>query len=346
MSTEHDTARRKPDCVVIDTNIWRSDLLLKTPVGVSLVYTLARQSGIIGLLEVVEKELKKKIVEEGLEAAEVLKNSSRIIDTLTDSASLPSLPTKIELENIVDARIAELAPILIQVPFTLEHAKAALDMVNAKLPPNGPKNQQFKDSAIWQAILTLSQEYSVHFITNDRAFLLDRNDPSKGLAPNLQEDCRRIEGTVAIYCDLGSCLKAIRGDAPSFDRERIASLIMASVMLPLQAEATQKRFQIRDILEIEITAFRTGQPDRLAVDYTITMRFEVDPSMITDDRTDCRAITHGSCYYDQGVDALSGEFIEYIIFEWKSPGGGHGRYTRSLGEEDPSIPFRRPMKWG
>lgn len=181
MSTESDTTGRKPDCVVIDTCIWRSNLLLKTPVGVSLVYTLRRQDGFIGLPEVVEGELKEQVVEEGLKAAEQLAKWSRIINTLTDSSFPPSLPTQIELEKIVDARIAELAPILVRVPFTLGHAKAALVMVNAKLPPNGSQNQQFKDSVIWQAVLTLSQEYTVHLITNDRAFLLDRNDPSKGL---------------------------------------------------------------------------------------------------------------------------------------------------------------------
>src|SRR5712691_8402588 len=144
-----------PDCVVIDTNIWRSDLLLKTPVGTALVYTLARQSGFIGLPEVVKKELPKQIVEEGLNAAEKLKNLSQIITTLTDLPFFSSLPTERDLEQIVDARIAELAPILLPVPFTLEHAQAALDMVNAKLPPYA-KSQQFKDSAIWQAVLTLS----------------------------------------------------------------------------------------------------------------------------------------------------------------------------------------------
>jgi len=123
MSTESDTAGRKPDCVVLDTNIWRSDLLLKTPMGVSLIYTLGRQGGFIGLPEVVEGELKEQVVEEGLKAAEQLAKSSRIINTLTDSSFSPSLPTQIALEKIVDARLAELAPILVRVPFMLEHAK-------------------------------------------------------------------------------------------------------------------------------------------------------------------------------------------------------------------------------
>jgi len=68
---------------------------------------------------------------------------------------------------------------MVRVPFTLEHAKAALEMVDARMPPNGEKNQQFKDSAIWQAVLALSSDYRVHLVTNDRAFLLNRGDPSK-----------------------------------------------------------------------------------------------------------------------------------------------------------------------
>lgn len=337
MSTESDTASRNPDCVVIDTCIWRSHLLLKTPVGVSLVYTLRRQSGFIGLPEVVEGELKQQVVEAGLKAAEELAKWSRIINTLTDSSFPPSLPTQTELAKIVDARIAELAPILVRVPFTLEHAKAALDMVNAALPPNGPQNQQFKDSAIWQAVLALSQEYTVHLITNDRAFLLNRNDPSKGLASNLQEDCRRSGVSVGVYCDLGSCLKAIRGDEPSFDRDRLTSWIVASIMLPLRAEATPHGFEIGELVDTEIIAFRTGQPDRLAVDYTITMLFEAGPSVV-DGRTDCRAITRGSCYYDREANALSDNFIQCITFEWRYPLSGYGQIGRSFGNEGPSIP--------
>jgi hypothetical protein len=42
MTTGSDVPLRQLDCVVIDTNIWRSELLLKTSVGVQLVYTLGR----------------------------------------------------------------------------------------------------------------------------------------------------------------------------------------------------------------------------------------------------------------------------------------------------------------
>src|SRR5438094_4585125 len=144
MTIGNDNASRKPLCVVIDTNIWRSQLLLKTPVGLSLIYALQRQSGFLGLPEVVEAELIDQVVEVGLEEAEKLANSFRKVRTLTDSPFDVPVPTKAELEKKVKERLAELKPIIVRVPFTFEHAKAALNMVIAKLPPNRPEHQQFK----------------------------------------------------------------------------------------------------------------------------------------------------------------------------------------------------------
>ena len=126
---------------------------------------------------------------------------------------------------------------LVRVPFTFEHAKAALNMVIAKSPPNMPRDQQFKDSAIWQAVLTLSRDYTVRLLSNDRGFLVDRSDPTKGLAANLLEDSRRAGATITVHCDLPSCLKAITCDVSSFDQARLVSLITDALMPRLRAEA-------------------------------------------------------------------------------------------------------------
>ena len=115
-----DAAARHPDCVVIDTNTWRSQLLLKTPVGASLVYALGRQQGFIGLPEVVERELTAQILEHGRDAAEKVKNGSNILNTLTDSPIFPLPASQINLEQIVKARLDQLTPILVRVPFTLD----------------------------------------------------------------------------------------------------------------------------------------------------------------------------------------------------------------------------------
>ena len=344
MDTELNT-NEKPDCVVIDSNIWRSELLLKTPVGVSLVYTLGRQHGFIGLPEVVQGELTRQILEVGNEAAQSLEKSSRIINTLTDSPFPAVIPTDADLEQKVADRLGELGPILVRVPFTLEHARAALEMVNAKVAPNGEKNQQFKDSAIWRAVLALSSEYCVHLVTNDRAFLLDRGNPSKGLAKNLQKECSNLAIRVGIYCELGACLKAIRRDSPTVDHSRLCSLILPSVEIPLRTEATRHRVLVGEVLNNDIAAFRIPKTDRLAVDYTITTQCEQDSSIARGKRTNIRAIVHGSCYYDPAVGSLSDNFIQYVTIEWDYAGGGHGRTIRSYENEDLPTPFRRSIAW-
>lgn len=345
MSIGHHNAKRKPDCVVIDTNIWRSELLLKTPMGVSLIYALQRQGGRIGLPEVVEAELTGQVVEMGLEAANSLVNSSWKVNILTDSPFEVPVPTKVELEKKVNERIAALAPMLVREPFTLEHAKAALKMVIAKLPPNKADNQQFKDSAIWQAVLTLSREYTVRLVSNDRAFLNKRNEPSSGLAQNLLEDCQRAEATITVHCDLASCMKAITSHVPSFDQTRLVSLITDAFVPRIRAEAARRRFEIVERADTKTQVFETAQTNRLAVDYVIAMPFIVNASVVTDARSDCRVVARGGCYHDPKSNSISGGFLWSLAFEWKHQSGGTGRMVSSFGSEDPSFPFPPPRDW-
>ena len=339
MTADSDVAHPKPDCVVIDTNVWVSQLLLKTPVGMSLVYTLGRQQGFIGLPEVIERELSKHILEHGQDAADKIEKGSSILNTLTDSPTFPLPATLIKLEQVVKTRLADLAPILRRVPLTLAHATAALNMVDAKVPPNAEKNQQFKDSAIWQAVLDLARQYTVHFITNDKGFFLDR-DTSKGLAVNLQEDCTAANGNVTPYCDLRSCLEAISSDRPQFDRDRLKSLIESFAIPKLQNEVTRWRYVFKELLNTDIMAFRTEDPDRIAMDYTIAMRCELEASVTHDFDREGRGVAYGSCYYERMSDSISNGFIQQIRLSTQI-----SKHTREFRYEDSSIPFPRPLPW-
>jgi hypothetical protein len=343
--------QRKADCLVIDSNVWRSELLLKTPVGVSLVYTLGRQHGFIGLPEVVEGELTRQVMEVGDEARQRFENSSRILNILTDSPCGAFLPSETDVRKKVADRIDELAPLTVRVPFTLEHAKAALEMVNARMPPNGEKNQQFKDSALWQAVLTLSSDYCVHLVTNDRAFLLDRGDPSKGLARNLQADCDNLSTQVGIYCDLRTCLMAIRSDAPTIDTSRVLSSILPALEIPLRTESTRVRVVPGEVLNTDIEAYRIPAAGRLAIDYIVTNECEEDGALANDGctnravRTNIRAIVHGGCYYDPNAGAVFDNMIQRITIKWDYVGGGCGSNTRDYEPRDLPTVYHRPIAY-
>src|SRR5207253_7590318 len=107
----------------------------------------------------------------------------------------------LELEKAVEERFREMESFLARVSFSLEHAKSALNMVNLELPPNSLKNQQFKDSAIWQSLLELSRAFDVFFVTGDKGFFAGR-DPKNGLADNLQSDCQRVGGRIVAFHEL------------------------------------------------------------------------------------------------------------------------------------------------
>jgi hypothetical protein len=142
-------------CVVPDTNVWRSSLLLRTPIGAALLYAIKQSGGYIGLPEVVEEETVKQIARAGLEATENINKHFHIIEILMGSRSEYTLPTETEFENATKKRFDELSHMMIKVPFTLVHAKSAFKKILLDMPPNSPKNQQFKDSAIWEGILSI-----------------------------------------------------------------------------------------------------------------------------------------------------------------------------------------------
>lgn len=340
MDIESTQDGRKPICVVVDTSVWRAEPLLKTPMGLTLVYTLSRLKGFIGLPEVVELELKPQIVEAGREAAEKARGPLLTLCTISDNAFLTSqLPSTATLEKKVDERLAELSRILTREAFTLEHAKAALAMVNAKVAPNQQNNQQFKDSAIWQAVLSLSRRYEVTLLTKDKGFFKDK-DPVKGLAQNLLADCGKIGSTVLGYCDIAPYLDALRGDVPEFDRALVKELIVEAVRPLVASNAKLYLSEPTKVLDDSISAFRTEKTDRLALDYTVTFSLDPLPSEGNPVRDDARAVVHGSTYFLPQESALSEHYIQRIAIKSKG-----SLLARSFKDYDGSFPFPRPLPW-
>ena len=101
------------------------------------------------------------------------------------------VPNKAQLEAAVKERLTDLEDVIIRIFFTFEHAKSALRRINEKTQPNGENNQQFKDSAIWEAILTLSDSYTIYFISADKHFFKNREKQTEELADNLLNECNR-----------------------------------------------------------------------------------------------------------------------------------------------------------
>jgi hypothetical protein len=328
----------KADCVVIDSNIWRSELLLRTAICETLIYTLRMQQGFIGLPEVIEKELRGQVQEALSEAMENYQHGSRVLSTLLDFTAL-TLPSCTP-DELVAGRLNDLEPILVRVPFILDHARAALEMVLKKEPPNGPKHQQYKDSAIWQSVVQLGQKYRVQFITSDNGFRQNRNEKCNDLARNLRDECSRSQSEVTLFADVGSCLQSITKDTTDFDADRFISIVFPAIYSSLNSEGRKNGFDCGRLLRGRCKAFQTQVANQLAVDYEVYIEVFADRS---DDRINLQAIVHGSGYYDKLTNVVKGHVIDDASFTWSYSHGGHGCIAR--GFDNPRITPKPSDYW-
>jgi hypothetical protein len=311
----------KQICVVLDANVWVSNLMLKRGLGASLLHSLNRAGGCLGLPEIVEREVVKNMVRLGLKANEGIKKHFEMLGTLTGSKfRYPSLPSEENLTTSIVKRMAIIDKLLSRLPFTLEHAKAALDRVMLGLPPNGPKNQQFKDSAIWEAILEMCPTHKTYFVTKDLNFFKSQK-PDMGLAENLLNDCVGVGGEVLAYDDLAGCLSAITEHVPPYDYGRIALRIDEVINHNLVEQAAGRAFELGELTGKEISPFPTEDPDLIGVKFKLGYRiFDVSQPRI-EERNDASLNVVGDCTYDITRGEASDISFDEQVFVWQDSSG-------------------------
>jgi hypothetical protein len=152
--------------VVLDTNVLiYGTHLLSNPLSQSLFHSLKTEGGRVVLPEIVEKETLRNAVKCCLDAFGKHRDTSRILDTFWHPVVVSKEPTREEIEEKVQTRFKELSELLIRASLSPSQLQKAFEHVVAELPPNGPGNQQFKDSVLWAVILDFLKTAPVYFIT-------------------------------------------------------------------------------------------------------------------------------------------------------------------------------------
>jgi hypothetical protein len=354
------SADPKPFFVVIDTNIWIQDssLLLNTVMGSALLYILKQSNGKIGLPEIIEEELTRNTVNNGIEAVEAINKNFKTIEIIMGSRPSYEGPNKAKFETGVKQRLRELSDLIVRIPFTFEHAKSALRRINEKSQPNGEKNQQFKDSAIWEAILTLLGSYTdtVHFITKDKQFFKNTQIEQGELAPNLLNDSQQLGGVVHIYKDMASCVKFLQKNVPSLDDSNLISEIDKLI----NSSLVRKRFLAEvgaEIIDIatemsSVSAFLTEIKGQLALSFDICYHCTDVQNTDNNERKEIGLRTIGDCLYEFDTKTISDLTMDSERIYWIEPSGkasGRGAVYASAslgsngGSEYVKYTFREPV---
>jgi hypothetical protein len=256
--------------LVLDTNVWvYTTRLLSTAMGAAVLYSLHQTGRRLALPEVIEEEIKKHTLKRGTDAVEAIKENYRLIEQLMGARDDYRVPSETDLSARVKDRLNELGSLVHRTSFTLKNAKAALSRVLEESPPNGYKNQQFKDSAIWEAILDLARQGDVDFVTEDKAFFRERN-PNLGLADNLKSDCKAVSGTIRVYYELVRYLQSVREELPPLDHREIAEEINRPLREQLTRKATDKGYELGELVDHKISAFLTEKSNVIAVEFELS----------------------------------------------------------------------------
>lgn len=257
--------------LLLDTNVLvYSTNLLGNAMGAAVIYSLRRSGRALLLPEVVEEEVRKHVEKMGNESTSTIEQEYRKIEQLMGSRDDYRVPSADDFANRVETRFDELNDLIHRREITFEHAKNAFQRILAESPPNGYKNQQFKDSLIWECIIECVANSDVDFITMDKGFFDDKN-PARGLAQNLKAELAALNaGSVRIFADIPQYLSTARVERVPLNEQQIARNIDTEIIAGLRQKAADKEYELQDFTGSCVRVFLTEKPDRTAVEFELT----------------------------------------------------------------------------
>ncbi len=307
-------------CFVLDTNVWKSRrfLLLKTPLSAAFLYVLGQQRGCIGLPEVLEDEILKHLSRATLDYARQFEAAAEALRDLGIDLYHDAPLDEAYLSQVPVARLNALGTSIVRIPLSLDQVRRAAARVNNELPPNGPKNQQFKDSLVWEALLDLADQYDVVFVTADKGFFHDR-DPTAGLAESLKQDCQRRHTAIRIvYADqFATLIQELQQKVPHLDREATTRAVIAASREEVHRIVEKHGTTLGDLLHVSVTPYLTGESGVLAVEYELRYRFT---GAIPDNEGQAgNVLLRGTAEYLPQTTEVRKPVLTYYAFYWKTP---------------------------
>lgn len=156
---------------------------------------------------------------------------------------------------------------------TLDEVRRALARVNDATPPNSEKNQQMKDSLLWEACVSLSEESDVYLVTNDGGFFKDKKKEDSPLAEPLSSEPPVVSGHLRVFRSLENAMNrfapdfsAERVDVPEIDLDKVISEITA-VAFRHSEMVTNRGIEV-DFRGVIPEFFKTSESHRFSVSFT------------------------------------------------------------------------------
>lgn len=299
--------------LVIDTNIWLTENLLRSPKGLSITAYCINQSQRIMVPEIIEKETEVNFFREAVEARKKIKDEYDFLLMAMGKLKELVMPTDEEIKTTVSKRYEELNSIIFREPFTFQQAQKALDMVINYLPPNSKGNQQFKDSAIWSSILDKANISEVEFITGDKGFFKDKS-PNLGPADSIMADIDKSPNKIRVHFGLGAFLEMYFKAAEIIDTIKLGNEIIRIDGEKIMSHVEEFGITVQGVIFESVISYLTGKDGIFSIEYVAKVIFEI--SEITPPEPGYTI--SGNCLYNSIVGTILNNYLTEFDFEYKS----------------------------
>jgi hypothetical protein len=337
-------ARRKM-YVVLDSNVWISELGLNSGLGAATRFFIRQQAAQLAVPEVILQQTEAHLRDElTTYIGTIQKNYSKLLSVFGKLKEVV-LPTTADIELVIAGLFEDLGVPFHVVPLTLESAQASYEKILLKRPPS-QKSQQFKDGVIWADCLALLDQADVHLVTKDRAFYKNM-EVKQGLAPELAAEAAKKHHTLHIYSELSDLLESIRVDV-EIDQGSLMDTFMAEHQESVERMLARFGFAIHNISRFSARPFATGSPKALHIAFEYEIRCE---PTISDGRRDGVLYLSGDVSYDPTARQFSnlrnfGERFSCLSADGEEQSGAnHVLFANSivLGHREVERSVRHPL---
>jgi len=323
--------------ILLDANVWIKERLLRSAIGVAVLYSLGRSGIKMALPNVIRREAIAGILKAGRKAASDVENGLSTLQAITRSKPAIKLPSEDDLLAAAEKRFAELQHHLIEIDHSPEQMARALDRVIAGRSPSARK-EQFRDALLWECALEISSKHDVLFVTRDDDFV----DAKPGtLASGLEKELSDGSRKLTLFADAADVLAAITDRVPPLNYDYVANLILEAVNYELHLLEEKHGIIIGGLTWQNLAAFATEEVDTLAVSFRINLGTVFPGTLNAPETVDGVVIVAGECFYNTRTDEVLDVNLDRIQIH--SPTGepkGAVYLQANMGGESRAIPYK------
>ncbi len=277
--------------VILDSNIWISELGLNSSMGAAARYFFREQGATVVLPEVIKLETERHLKAGLTKYVSQLKRNHRQLLSVFRKLKELVVPDGEAIEAKVASIFGECQVEVNEVPLSLESARSSFLKTIDKIPPSD-KDQQFKDGVIWAECLRLLDTADVYLVTADKAFYKDRQYKN-GLAESLVFEAKGSKHTIHIFSELSELLETIKSEV-KLDDNTLAKRFWDSNQGSIESTLERNAFAVAGDPVVSVQLYVTENPKRLYAEFSISYQCE---DLTVDERSDAVLRLKGDCTY-------------------------------------------------